>query len=207
MPSSLKGTQRIGDANSDFNVINAAIRRVMLMMGADLPVQVMAVHGEGLNPVGFVDVHPLVPMQDGFGKTYPHGTIYNVPYIRIQGGARAIICDPAVGDIGFIMIAGRDISNVKANRAESPPGSFRYNDFSDAVYIGGLLNASPQEYIGWVGADIHVHTAGQFIVDAASMQVNCAINCTKDVTAGSISLQNHVHGGVEGGNSTTEPPQ
>ncbi|WP_230975690.1 Gp138 family membrane-puncturing spike protein [Acetobacter garciniae] len=182
-------------------------------MGANLPVQVLSVEGVGLNPVGFVDVQPLVHQQDGAGRTTPRGIIHNVPYIRLQGGTRAIICDPAVGDIGYIIISGRDISNVKANRAAAAPGSFRQHDYADAVYIGGLLNAAPSEYIGWVGEDVHVHTAGKFIIDAAECDINCAVNvqgpvtATGDVKAGSISLESHTHSGVQTGSASTGGPQ
>lgn len=85
------------------------------------------------------------------GVPVPHGILYNVPYIRLQGGARAFVCDPAVGDIGLIIVCGRDISTVKTTRDAAAPGSFRQHDMADALYLGGLLNAAPTEYIGWVG--------------------------------------------------------
>lgn len=211
--ANLPGSWAPPDGASNFNAVNAAIRRIMTMMGSDIPVHVTAVNGIGVNPVGFVDVLPLVPMQDGAGRTTPHGIIHNVPYIRIQGGARAIICDPAVGDIGFIMVAGRDISGVKANRGPAAPGSFRQHDYADAVYIGGLLNAAPTEYIGWVGNDVHVKTAGKLVIDAAECDINCPVNVTGAVTAtgdvkgGSISLDNHTHSGVQPGSGSTGGPQ
>ncbi|GAN86336.1 phage baseplate assembly protein [Komagataeibacter intermedius TF2] len=200
------GTNRPEDAGCTFNAFNAMIRRVMGQMGANLPVKVLAVNGVGLNPVGFVDVQPLVHQVDGTGKPTPRGVIYDVPYIRMQGGSRAIICDPQVGDIGYAIVSGRDISNVKVNRAASVPGSYRHHDVSDAVYVGGLLNAAPTEYIGWVDNDVHVHTAGKFIVDAASMQVNCAITTTGDITAqGTVTGQTDVKAAGISGKSHTHP--
>ncbi|MBO1326043.1 baseplate assembly protein [Acetobacter sp. TBRC 12305] len=193
--------------------MNAAIRRVLSMLGTPLPVQVRAVNGGGVAAVGFVDVQPMVHQQDGAGRPVPHGIIHNVPYIRLQGGSCAIICDPCVGDIGYILISGRDISNVKATRAASAPGSFRQHDMADAVYLGGLLNAAPTEYIGWVGGDVHVHTKGRFVIDAAQCQINCALNVQGavsaggDVKAGSISLESHTHSGVQAGSASTGAPQ
>ncbi|MFT9441029.1 MAG: Gp138 family membrane-puncturing spike protein [Acetobacter papayae] len=207
------GTQKPSDSGSDFAAMNAAIRRILTMMGADMPVRVTAVNGTGLNPVGFVDVQLLVHQQDGAGRTTPRGIIHNVPYIRLQGGARAILCDPAVGDIGYIIVSGRDISGVKANRAPSAPGSFRQHDYADAVYVGGLLNASPTEYIGWVGPDVHVKTSGKFVVDAVECDINCPVNVTGAITAsgdvkgGSISLDSHTHSGVQTGGGSTGGPQ
>ena len=203
------GTQKPSDSGSDFAAMNAAIRRIMTMMGADMPVRVTAVNGVGLNPVGFVDVQLLVHQQDGAGRTTPRGTIHNVPYIRLQGGTRAILCDPAVGDVGYIIVSGRDISGVKVNRGPSAPGSFRQHDYADAIYVGGLLNAAPVEYIGWVGADVHVKTAGKFVVDAAECDINCPVNVTGAVTAtgdvkgNGISLESHTHSGVQAGSGST----
>lgn len=209
LPSNTKfsGTQRPQDQNSDFNAMNAAIRRILSMMGQEIPVKVVAVHGGGIAPTGEVDVMPAVMQQDGSGVTYPHGTIYGVPYIRIQGGAQAIICDPVAGDLGYIICSSRDISSVKANRDISAPGSFRQKDFADAVYFGGLLNAAPTEYIGFVDGNVVVQTAGQFIVNAASMQVNCAVTATGDVKAGNISLQEHLTTGVQAGGEISGPPE
>ncbi|ATJ91526.1 Gp138 family membrane-puncturing spike protein [Acetobacter tropicalis] len=183
------------------------------MIGANTLVRVKAVHAAGLNPVGTVDVQIMVHQQDGIGRTTPHGTLCGLPYLRIQGGKRAFICDPSVGDIGAAIICGRDISNVKSTRSEAAPGSYRQHDYSDGLYLGGYLNAAPEEYCGWVGSDFHVKTAGKFVVDASECDINCKVNVTGpvaasgDVTAGSISLENHVHGGVQGGSSTTSTPE
>lgn len=208
----LIGTQRPEDSASDFNAMNAVIRRLLSMMGTNLPARVVAVHGEGLNPVGFVDVQPMVHQQDGAGRTVPHGILYNVPYIRLQGGARAFVCDPVVGDIGLIIVCGRDISTVKTMRDAAAPGSFRQHDMADALYLGGLLNAAPTEYIGWVGGDVHVSTKGRFVVDAAACVIDCdvtvkgAVSATGDVQAGSISLDTHTHAGVTSGSGRTGAP-
>ena len=207
------GSLKPTDGASDFNALNAAIRRILSMGGAPALVEVKAVSGTGLNPVGFVDIVPLVHQQDGVGRTIPHGTIHGTPFARLQGGKRAFICDPVVGDIGLAIICGRDISSVKANRKASAPGSFRQCDMADAVYLGGYLNAAPEEYCGWVNGDFHVKTAGKFIVDAAECDINCKVNVTGpvaasgDVTAGNISLEKHIHGGVQGGSSTTSTPE
>nr|WP_238703945.1 Gp138 family membrane-puncturing spike protein [Acetobacter pomorum] len=201
------GSMQPSDIASDFNVTNAVIRRALSMMGADTLVQVKAVRSTGLNPVGYVDIWPIVHQQDGQGNVVPHEIIYNVPYLRIQGGKRAFICDPQVGDIGAAIICGRDISSAKVNRTASAPGSYRQHDMADALYIGGYLNDAPEEYIGWVGGDVHVKTAGKFIVDAADCEINCNVKVSGDVTAGGISLQSHTHGGVQTGSGATGKPE
>lgn len=209
----LVGSLRAEDGASAFNATNAAIRRVLAMLGATALVQVRAVRGSGLDPVGMVDVQPMVHQQDGAGRTVPHGLIHNVPYLRLQGGQRALICDPTVGDIGAIIICGRDIASVKATRQPAAPGSYRQHDYADSLYIGGFLNAAPQEYAGWVGEDFVLTTNGRFIVNAAQCQINCAmqvqggVQVGGDVRAGGVSLQTHTHAGVQPGSGNTGAPQ
>ncbi|KXV60671.1 baseplate assembly protein [Acetobacter senegalensis] len=213
MADKYTGTKKASDGASNFNALNSAIRRILSMGGGPALVEVKAVNGTGLKPAGFVDILPMVHQQDGAGRTTPHGMIYGAPYARLQGGKRAFICDPSVGDIGIAIICARDISSVKINRKPSAPGSFRQFDLADAVYLGGYLNAAPEEYCGWINGDFHVKTAGKFIVDAAECDFNCKVNVTGpvaasgDVTAGGISLEKHVHGGVQGGSSTTSTPE
>lgn len=209
----LVGSLRAEDGASAFNATNAAIRRVLAMLGATALVQVRAVRGTGLEPVGMVDVQPMVHQQDGAGRTTPHGLIHNVPYLRLQGGRRALICDPAVGDIGAIIVCGRDIASVKSTRQPAAPGSYRQHDYADSLYIGGFLNAPPQEYAGWVGEDFVLNTTGRFVVNASQCQINCAVqvqgglSAQGDVQAGQISLQNHTHAGVQPGAGKTGAPQ
>ncbi len=100
-------------------------------------------------PPGTLDVIPLVHQIDGTGETYPHGTIFNVPYHRPQNGTNGIIMDPKAGDIGVIVCASRDISAVKANKGDAAaPGSFRRHDLADALYVGTVIaKDAPQQYI------------------------------------------------------------
>lgn len=50
-------------------------------------------------------------------------------------------------------------------------------------------------------------TGGLAISGGSGASVNGSMTTTGDVTAGGISLQNHVHSGVQGGNSNTGKPQ
>lgn len=135
--------------------LDAAVRRHIAELGPNGLVQVKAVHpGNGL--AGTVDIQPLTHQQDSSGVAVPHGTIYGVPYMRVQGGINAFIVDPAVGDIGFMVVAGRDQTNAVANRAPSPPASFRKHSMSDCVYVPGFLNNDPTQSIRISGTGITV---------------------------------------------------
>ena len=147
------------DFDSEQNGLNFAIQQAMLKLQTALPVRVVAVRNSGVSPVGQVDIQVLVDMVDGQGNTVQHGTISNVPYFRLQGGANAVIVDPQPGDIGMACFCSRDISAVKSVKDAAPPGSWRSHDFSDALYIGGFLNGTPTSYIQITQSGILVHNS------------------------------------------------
>ena len=100
--------------NSDLNKIAFTIQQMIARLSMTKLVQVKSVSTSGgLSPTGTVSVQPLVSQIDGQGNVFAHGTIYNVPYFRLQGGTNAIICDPVVGDVGFVVVCDRDSSAVK----------------------------------------------------------------------------------------------
>lgn len=148
-------------AQGEWNQLRFVIQQQILSIATSMPVKVTAVQAGGLGPVGFVTIQVLVDQVTGNDKTVSHGEITNVPYVRIQGGANAVIIDPQVGDIGIACFASRDISAVKSARAIAPPGSRRAYDFSDAVYLGGMLNGTPTQYIQFTEGGILVHSANQ----------------------------------------------
>lgn len=183
-------------------------------LGPSLLVQVKAVHGGGASITGLVDVQPMVHQQDAIGRAYPRQIIHNVPYLRIQGGGSAFIIDPKPGDIGFIVISGRDHTHVVTTRRPSPPASFRQFAMQDCVYVGGFLNNGPDQFIqatdeGWrivTPGTVSIEAQGKVTVNASGIEANCDIVTTGDVKAAGISLKQHTHGGVQSGSSRTAPP-
>lgn len=96
------------------------------------------------------EVVSVKPMVDGFtggGDRIPSGVISGIPVWRLQRGASAVIMPPVVGDIGLIAICDRDITAVKATKDAALPGSNRTHSYSDAIYLGGVLNAEPCQYV------------------------------------------------------------
>ncbi|HFE7862117.1 TPA: phage baseplate protein, partial [Yersinia enterocolitica] len=107
---------------------------------------VTAVRGAAPNLV--VDVLPLVAEVRSSDRTIIQGSqIYNIPVWRLQRGSSAIIMNPVAGDIGLIAVCDVDISVARAARKESVPGSNRKHSQSDAIYLGGLLNGQPTQFI------------------------------------------------------------
>ena len=151
-------------------------------------VQVVAVkdeNGSGEPDAGCVDIKPLVMAKDAQGTLSSRGTIYNVPFFRLQGGSNAIVIDPHVGDIGIAVIADRDISNVKSTKAEAPPGSDRRYSLDQALYIGGLLNGEPQQYIKFTSKGIDITSPTAVTINAPTQTFNgneMIVNAKQSVT-------------------------
>ncbi len=173
------------DSGSELGRLQFMIRAAMSGMRTAIPVQVIAVSNSGgVSSIGTVDVQPLVSAVDGSGQVWPHGVIHNVPYMRAQGGANAIIIDPQVGDIGIATVCDRDIGGVKASQGVSAPGSTRKHDMSDMVYLMSIIGAAPTQFIEFNAGGITITSPNAVTVNAASATVNAptTINGTLHVT-------------------------
>ena len=140
------GQQKLASGNNDFNALSFMVQQILGRVNTSTLVRVVGVHTLGRTaPVGFVDVQPLVHQTDGIGQATPHGVVYHLPYIRLQGGANAFVVDPHVGDTGLAIFCDHDISAVKAGLGllAANPGSSRRFDMADGVYLGGWTPGKP----------------------------------------------------------------
>ena len=192
-----------------------------------LPVIVKAVEAGGIAPTGRVDVLPLTCSMDAENNVIQPAQMYSLPYLRIQGGAAAVICDPVVGDIGLAVFAKQDVSNVDVGITEPvQPGTFRMFDISDGFYVGGFLNKTPSCYIQVLpDGNINITGPSQVTVNTANTLINSNTTITGNLTVQGnikaqqrldvidnatikgISFADHVHGNVEAGNSNTGVPK
>lgn len=182
-----QGYSGLESPNTDsgqYNALSFMVRRIVGENSHATLVQVKSCTNDGgLSPVGFVDVHPLVNQLDGSGKAVPHGTVHELPYFRLQGGANAIICDPEPGDIGIAVFADQDISSVKATKAEANPGSYRHFDMADGLYLGGFLNGTPSQYVQFNNGGITITTPNDVNVNAdGNVTVNAGADCNVNAT-------------------------
>ena len=181
-----------------------------------------------VDAVGYVDVLPLVNQIDGDENATPHGTVYRLSYHRSQGGGNAIINDPKVGDIGKMVIADRDTSVVRATNKQGNPGSRRKFDKADGTYIGRTQADKPDQWITFTKDGIEIHDKNKNIIimgpdgisitdkndntiitDSEGVKINGAlINKEGDVISKprKISLERHIHDGVEPGPGDTTIP-
>jgi len=174
-----RGAADATSGGSPFNEQLFLIRQVLAEISTAKLVEVIAVTNAGdLSPVGFVDVRPLVNQLDGSDNAVPHGTVYNLPYFRLQGGTDAVILDPKQGDIGLAVIADRDISAVKSTKAQANPGSKRKFDAADGLYIGGFLNGVPQQYVRFSAAGIGIVSPTKITLTAPLVEIDASTSLT-----------------------------
>lgn len=203
----IRGFQEPGTSGQAFNAQAFLVETMLASVQTSTLVKVMAVtNSGGVSPVGFVDILPLVNQIDGEGNAVPHATIYHCPYLRIQGGANAVILDPQVGDIGVAVFASRDVSSVMANKAQSNQGSWRTHDMADGLYLGGMLNGTPTQYVQFESGGITITSPSAVTINAPTLTVNGNTTFNGMVTANGHRIdESHTHGGISRGNSLTDP--
>jgi len=188
-----------------------------------MPVEVIScTNAGGVSAIGTVDIQPLVSAVDGSGKLWEHGIIYGVPYLRIQGGANAVVLDPQAGDIGIASICDRDISAVKSTAGVSGPGSLRKHDMSDAVYLSTVISKSaPTQYVLFSASGITMLSPSTVTIQAPTIDLigqvnqsggtmNAATSVITPVVTASTSMSvsgkdvgTHYHSGVATGTGNT----
>jgi len=105
-----------------------------------------------------IDVTPAINQENANGDSVEHNVIYNVPVCRLQRGNSAVIMRPKVGDRGLVVFASQDISIFKKVKNFCKTGTFRRHDWADAIYVMGLCNTAPTQYIVFNDADITIVT-------------------------------------------------
>lgn len=211
--------------SSEYNKFQFAMRRYMANIRTIQLAQVIScTNNGGLSPVGTVKIQLLLNQTDAAGNVTALPIIFNVPYVRIQGGSNAVIIDPAPGDIGMVGFGDRDLSAIIASKAQSAPGSNRRFSLSDALWIGGMLNGTPTQYVQFSSSGINVTSPTKIVLTAPQIELagattidntlhvkqaqtnDTTITATGEVTGNGIELSQHVHPGVQTGSSSTGLP-
>lgn len=203
------GQMGLWGSTSEFNQQTFLVEQLLMLVRTATLVQVKACTNNGeVSPVGTVDVVPLVNMIDGLGNASEHGTLYKLPYNRIQGGVSAVIIDPKPGDIGVAIFADRDISAVRSSKKKSNPGSRRRHSMADGIYLFGVLNAAPTQYVRFYdngmdlvdknGNTILMNSDG-VVINGVKIDRNHNILAPGEITAksgggSSVTLTGHKHG-------------
>ncbi|WP_312766088.1 phage baseplate protein [Enterobacter soli] len=159
-------------------------------------VEVLAVRGVAPNLV--VDILPLVTRTDPSGAMIDNSPVFNVPVWRLQRGDSAVIMDPVAGDIGLAAICDRDNSIARINRKQSVPGSKRTHSKSDAIYLGGVLNGQPSQFIEFADGAINITTPNPVNITCSSANITApdGVNVTTPTM--------HVTGNITAGGDITD---
>lgn len=202
-------TARPQDTTSDANVQDFLIHQFLMRQSFINLVSVIAVHDDGK----LVDIKQIVHGFTGTGEKIEKGTVFGVPVWRLQRGSSAVKMKPVVGDIGLALCCDRDITSVKNTMQPGLPGSNRTHSPGDAIYLGGVLNQEPSQYIDFADGEITIVSPAKVHVQApissfiGDIEVSGKITAQGDVIGSGISLSTHVHGGVESGGSNTSGPE
>ena len=209
----------VGDTVSQHGVLKFAIKMALGRVRTALPVKVMAVTAGGAADQWAVDIQPIVNQVDGAGNGVAHKTIKGIPVANLSGVNGSVSVKPAVGDLGFIVCADRDMSAAIKAKGAANPSSRRMHDLCDAVYYGGFggLNTSANQVL-ITDSGITLNSAKTVTINApngatitGNVTVTGTITATGSITAGhggadQVGLQTHKHSGVStGGGSTLAP--
>lgn len=161
---------------SDFNAQAFLIYQMLGKVRTIGIAQVKAVHNaDVLGTPPTVDVQPMIKMLDGNNQATEHGTIYGLPYIRLQGGLNGVLTPPAVDDFVVTLTADRDISSFIKAPGIVNPGSLRRHDLADGIALGGICNAVPTQYLRFK-LDDDGNPAGFDVVDALGNSIKTDAN-------------------------------
>lgn len=195
------GQAQAGEGVGEYGALMFLISQALARLSTATLVRVVSVtNAGGVEPVGFVDVQPLVNQLDGAGNAVPHAVLHQLPYFRLQGGTDAVILDPKVGDVGIAVFASRDISAVKSSKGQANPGSWRSHDMADGLYVGGLLNGTPVQYVQFTAGGINVVSPSKVTIQAPNIELNaatqCALNSPQIVLNGTVQQGSGSFGGT-----------
>lgn len=217
-----KGAQDSGSNVTRYNSLVFVIQRELAKMNVGVPVKVVtapytvssngtktAITPGAAGPIGFIDVQPLVNQVDGNNIPTPHKTVYQLAYHRYQGGNGAFISDPAVDDIGHMVVADRDTSAVLATGAQANPGSGRRNDLGDGIYLGSVHSGPPVQWFTFTetGFNSTDRNGNTFIGGNTGVTINGVLIRLDGhiILPNGVDLYSHIHSDPQGG--TVGPPE
>lgn len=212
----IAGMADASSATGDVNSFDFSVERIMNRRGTMTMVKVVkapydkdgnAIARGARVAVGYIDVVPLVNMLDGAGNAIKHGTVYQIPYTRYQGGKNAIINDPVVGDKGQMFIAHEDLSSVKATGVQANPGSRRRGAYEDGIFLGVVSGGEDiEQYIAYTenGIEIHDKNGNSLVFGNTGIVIN---GITFPKTGISFNIKTHVHEGVTPGSGQSSNPK
>lgn len=173
-----KMTVRPEDVNHEANAQEFMFRAMLNKNAFIQIVRVEKVKADSDGGPPLVNVTPLVLGFSGEGTPIDNSPVFNIPVWRLQRGSSAVIMDPVVGDLGLMLCCDRDISRVRETKKEDMPGSSRTHNEADGVYLGGMLNASPMQYVRFADDGISIVSPLVVTVESPTVEINASTSVT-----------------------------
>jgi copper chaperone CopZ len=159
-------------------------------------------------------------------ETVRRATIASVPVFQIGAGGFVLNFNLKPGDLGWIKASDRDISLFLQSYNEAAPNTFRKHTFEDCVFFpnvmtGYTINSEDAENCVLQTIDgtqrvsiwpdkIKITSDTEIILDAPIIRTTGDLMVDGDVIGDAggttISLNSHVHSGVQSGGSNTGTP-
>lgn len=194
-------------------VSEQATRRTLLGCWVSLPARIESYDHQTQR----ASVKPLLRRQDGESRP----VITGVPVMFPRSADASITFPIKPGDGVLLIFSDRSLDLWLARGGEVTPDDPRAHSYNDAIAIPGLYpftEQSPAENNDdllvrrgairlRLKADGTVEIVSGGVTIASDLTVQGTVTASGDVVGGGISLQNHTHGGVQGGGSNTGPAQ
>jgi hypothetical protein len=152
------------------------------------------------------------------GKSIALPEFIEVPPLFLQGGGSYTAHPIAVGDYCLLIFTERCFDRWYHGQDFQPPLELRMHDYSDGVAIVGLNPLAGAITIPTViqqtgdtnqdGEYTHQGTmtrTGDLVI-TGNIVCTGSISATEQITAGTVSLSSHIHGGVTTGSGNTGGP-
>ena len=155
-------------------------------------VRVIANNGDGT-----VDVMPIISDVDNDGNAVVETPVFNVKFFEWQYGINAIKAEPAIGDVGLVVVCTKDTQNAYSGVV----GSLGRFELGSGIYIGGIkgLNQVATQTIVMDENGITITTPKSLVVNATEDVTVNAVNVIVNASAKASVVSPAVNLGIEGG--------
>lgn len=190
MPTS-KGIANYEDLTTEYNALNFIITSIIKStVNTCYAVTVTEVDTDNQK----VTVKPLIAQIDADNNKIELPEIFEIPYFRYSAGRTAVKLDPVAGDIGVLIIFKSDSNNIKTgDNSQILPSSFLNYPMYSGIYIGGMLNNEPENYIEIKDDNITINANQKVVINCQNAEVNAdeniSLKCqTAEIKADKINL-------------------
>ncbi len=189
--SKSKGVANYEDLTSEYNALNFIITSIIKStVNTCYAVTVTKVDADNQK----VTVKPLIAQIDADNNKIELPEIFEIPYFRYSAGNTAVRLNPVAGDIGVLIVFKSDSSNIKTgNNSQILPNSFLNYPLYSGIYIGGMLNNEPENYIEIKDDNITINANQKVVINCQNAEVNADENILLKCQTAEINAESEVN--------------